>query len=139
METLVIIKPDAIEKEVDGEIITRMRRRGCHLIRAELIVMTRRQANTLYEKFIGEPWAGDLCDFMVSGLSWVMIVDHRYENAIEVMRRMIGADTETPKLPGTIRGDFGESFRRNAIHASDCGPSAEREIRIFFPRFYDAE
>jgi len=139
METLVIIKPDAVERNIDGILMTKLRDRGCFFIKGELILMTRRQANDLYQKFAHETWIDGLIDFMVSGLCWVMVVDHRHENAIAVVRELIGAPLapKPQKLPGTIRGDYGENYRRNVIHGSDSAPEAEREIRIFFPGFYD--
>ena len=142
-ETLALIKPDAVMRGLVGRIITRFEEKGFEFVRLRLVQMGPLQAGQLYAKFAGKPFFNDLIDFMTSGPSIAMILVHLCDaGAVATLRKMAGAVDHRVDLdaaqPGTIRGDFAENFRQNVIHASDSTENAQREIRIFFPDYFDA-
>ncbi|MBN1619088.1 nucleoside-diphosphate kinase [candidate division WOR-3 bacterium] len=128
--TLVIIKPNAVQRELIGEIITRFEKRGLKIIALKLVQITTDMAVKHYREHEGKDFYESLISFITSGPSVAMILEG--ENVIEVVRKMCGATDPMKAEPGTIRGDLGMRIRQNIIHASDSDRSSSREIEIFF-------
>jgi nucleoside-diphosphate kinase len=129
-QTLVIIKPDAIQRHLAGEIISRLERKGLKPVAAKFMQITEQPARRLYEVHERKPFYEGLVRYICSAPVLVMVWEA--ENVIETIRKMMGATSGYDAQPGTIRGDFGCSVRYNLIHGSDSRESAEREIEIFF-------
>jgi len=131
--TLVLLKPDAVERGLAGTIISRFEAKGLTLVALEL---RRLDADTLarhYEEHAGKPFYDDLVAFMSRGPVVAMVVEGP-QDTWEVVRNLIGATNPRNAAPGTIRGDLGILFTENLVHGSDSLASAEREITIFFPK-----
>ncbi len=128
--TLSIIKPDAVAKNVIGQIYTRFENAGLKIIAAKMLHLTKQEAEDFYAVHNSRPFFKDLVKFMTQGP--VMIQVLRGENAIIQNRQLMG-DTDPKKAaPGTIRADFAESIDANAVHGSDSSATAEQEINFFF-------
>ena len=130
--TLILCKPDAVERGLVGEIISRIERKGLTLAAAELRTL---DADTLaehYEEHVGKGFYDDLVAFMSRGPVMAMVVEGPDET-FAIMRTLMGPTNPAAAPPGTIRGDFGTIMTENLIHGSDSDESAEREIGIFFP------
>ncbi len=130
--TLVICKPDAVERGLVGEIIGRLERKGLTIAAAEL---RRLDADTLarhYEEHVGKGFYDDLVAFMSRSPAMVLVVEGP-EDTFAVVRTLMGTTNPREAAPGTIRGDFGLVMTENLVHGSDSNESAEREIGIFFP------
>lgn len=130
--TLVICKPDSVERGLVGEILRRFETKGLRLVAAELRTL---DADTLarhYEEHVGKPFYDGLVEFMSRGPALVAVVEGP-EDTWQVVRDMMGATNPLKAAPGTIRGDLGTLFTENLIHGSDSLESAAREIGIFFP------
>jgi nucleoside-diphosphate kinase len=130
--TLVIAKPDAVERGLVGEIISRFERRGLRVVALEMRMIDEATAARHYEEHHGKPFYGDLMVFITRGPAVLMVVEGP-EDTWKVVRTMMGATNPRDAAPGTIRGDLGIIFTENLIHGSDGPESAEREIGIFFP------
>lgn len=130
--TLVICKPDAVERGLVGEIVSRFERRSLRVVAAELRTITVETAAVHYEEHAGKPFYDDLVAFITRGPAMVMVVEGP-EDTWKVVRTMMGATNPRDAAPGTIRGDLGILFTENLIHGSDSAESAAREIGIFFP------
>jgi nucleoside-diphosphate kinase len=130
--TLVICKPDAVERGVVGEIISRFERRTLRLVAMELRTVDHETAAAHYDEHRDKPFFGELIDFITRSPIVVMIVEGP-EDTWKVVRTMMGATNPRESAPGTIRGDLGILFTENLIHGSDSAESAEREIGIWFP------
>ncbi|MCD9623220.1 nucleoside-diphosphate kinase [Rhabdothermincola salaria] len=130
--TLVICKPDAVERGLVGEIISRLERRNLTLVAAELRTLDADSAGRHYAEHADKPFYGDLVDFITRGPAMVLVVEGP-EDTWKVVRTMMGATNPREAAPGTIRGDLGILFTENLIHGSDSLESAAREIDIFFP------
>jgi len=128
--TLAIIKPDAVEKGVAGEIIARIERAGFTIVGAKMIRMSSAQAGGFYIVHQERPFYGSLCAFMTQGP--VMVIALEGENAIARWRELMGATDPTKAAPRTIRKDFASSIEANAVHGSDSPESAAFEIPYFF-------
>lgn len=128
--TLIIIKPDGIQRQVSGQIISRLERRGFKLIGAKFIHITQELANNLYSVHSGKPFLNGLVKFISSSPSLVMVWEA--DGIIEIFRKMMGATFGCNAETGTIRGDFSCGKRFNLVHGSDSPESAQREIAIFF-------
>jgi nucleoside-diphosphate kinase len=128
--TLVIIKPDAVNRHLAGEIISRLERKGLKLVAAKFIRITEQLARRLYIAHKGKPFYKPLMKFMCSAPVLVMVWEA--DGVIEIVRKMMGATFGYDAAPGTIRGDFGCSGRYNLVHGSDSRKSAQREIKILF-------
>ena len=128
--TLIIIKPDGIQRQVAGQIISRLETRGFKLVGAKLIHITKELANELYSVHQGKPFLKGLVDFISSSPALVMVWEA--EGIIEIFRKMMGATFGCDAETGTIRGDFSCGKRFNLVHGSDSVESAQREIPIFF-------
>jgi len=130
--TLVIAKPDAVERGLVGEIVARFERRGLKVVALEMRLIDEATAARHYEEHHGKPFYGDLLSFITRGPA-VLIVVEGPEDTWKVVRTMMGATNPREADPGTIRGDLGIIFTENLIHGSDSAESAKREIGIFFP------
>lgn len=130
--TLIICKPDAVERALVGEILGRFERKGLKLAAAELRVLDEAILARHYAEHQGKPFYNDLVSFMSRGPVLAAVVEGVPETW-RVVREMMGATDPLRAAPGTIRGDLGNQFTENLIHGSDSADSAEREIAIFFP------
>lgn len=128
--TLSIIKPDAVAKNVIGEIYSRFEKAGLSIVAARMLRLSREQAEGFYAEHKGRPFFPALIDFMTSGPVTVQVLEG--ENAILKNRELMGATNPKNAEPGTIRADFADSIDANAVHGSDSPASATREIAYFF-------
>ena len=130
--TLVIAKPDAVERGLVGEIVARFERRGLKLVALDLRTVDPATAALHYAEHEGKPFYPDLISFITRGPVVAMVIEGP-EDTWKVVRTMMGATNPREAAPGTIRGDLGIIFTENLIHGSDGPESAQREIGIFFP------
>jgi nucleoside-diphosphate kinase len=130
--TLVICKPDAVERGLSGEIIGRIERKGLRLVAAELRLITTEEAGRHYAEHDGKPFYGELVAFITRSPALIMVADGP-EDAFKVVRTLMGATNPVDAAPGTIRGDLALEMGENLVHGSDSTESAAREIEIFFP------
>lgn len=128
--TLSIIKPDAVAKNVIGQIIARFEDAGLSVVGARLMQLTREQAEGFYAVHQERPFFGELVDFMISGPVFVQVLEGK--DAIVKNRDLMGATNPKEADPGTIRADFAESIDANAVHGSDSPETARTEIEFFF-------
>ena len=128
--TLVIIKPDAVQRRLIGEIITRFERRGLRIIAMKLVRIDRPLAERHYAEHRGKPFYEALLEFITTAPAVVMLLEG-YE-AISAVRRMLGATDPAQAEPGTIRADYAMQTRYNLVHGSDAPATAVREISLFF-------
>ena len=128
--SLILIKPDAMERRLAGDILGRIERRGFTLRAGKLIHVSRELGETHYAEHREKPFYGELVDFITSGPTWALVVEG--EGAIATMRRTIGATNPADAEPGTIRGDLAVAMPDNLVHGSDSPESAEREIALWF-------
>ncbi|MHC9511112.1 nucleoside-diphosphate kinase [Kangiella sp. M94] len=128
--TFSIVKPDAVAKNVIGEIYSRFERAGLRIVAAKMIHLSREKAEGFYAEHKERPFFGALVDFMTSGPVMVQVLEG--ENAIKANREIMGATNPAEALRGTIRADYAVSVDENAAHGSDSPESAEREIGYFF-------
>jgi nucleoside-diphosphate kinase len=128
--TLSIIKPDAVAKNVIGEIYGRFEKAGLRIVAARMMQLTPKQAGAFYAVHKERPFYNELVDFMVSGPIMVQVLEG--ENAIKRNREVMGATNPKDAAPGTIRADFAETVDENAVHGSDGPETAEQEIAFFF-------
>jgi nucleoside-diphosphate kinase len=130
--TLVICKPDAVERGLAGEIIARLERKGLRLVAASLRMIDETTAGRHYEEHAGKPFYGDLVTFICRSPSLVLVVEGP-PDTWRIVRTLMGPTDPADAPPGTIRGDLGTVLSENLIHGSDSAESATREIGIFFP------
>lgn len=128
--TLSIIKPDAVAKNVIGEIISRFEKAGLKVVEAKMVQLSREDAEGFYAVHKERPFFNDLVEFMISGPVFVQALEG--ENAIAKNRELMGATNPKEAAPGTIRADFAESIDANAVHGSDAPETAAVEIAYFF-------
>ena len=128
--TLSIVKPDAVARNIIGEIYSRFEKNGLAIVAAKMMRLTGDQAKGFYAEHDGKPFFGDLVAYMTSGPVVVQVLEG--EGAIAKNRELMGATNPADAAPGTIRADFAESVEANAVHGSDSAASAEREIGYFF-------
>jgi nucleoside-diphosphate kinase len=129
--TLVLVKPDGMRRQLAGEVIARLERRGLELRGARLLKIPRSLAQQHYAEHKGKPFYAGLVSFITSGPVLALAV--RGESAIGVVRTMMGATNPVDSEPGTIRGDFALELSENIVHGSDSKASAKRELGLFFP------
>ncbi|HIE34102.1 MAG TPA: nucleoside-diphosphate kinase [Candidatus Altiarchaeales archaeon] len=137
MKTLIIIKPSAVERGIIGEILSRFERQGIRISALRIINMSKKQAEKLYAVHKGKQFYNKLIEHMTSYPVVVAVLDVDFPNpddAIKLVRKIIGVTNPLEADMGTIRGDFGLRIDRNIIHASDSVESAEYEIPIFFSK-----
>ena len=130
--TLVICKPDAVERGLAGEIIRRIEAKGLKLVAAELRTIDAETAGRHYEEHQGKPFFGDLVAFITRSPALLMVVEGP-EDTWKVVRTLMGVTNPKEAAPGTIRGDLAIELTENLVHGSDGPESATREIGIFFP------
>lgn len=130
--TLVICKPDAVERRLVGEIISRLERKGLSVTAAELRTVDADTAARHYAEHAEKPFFGDLVTFIGRSPAMVMIVEGP-DDTVKIVRTLMGSTNPVDAVPGTIRGDLASELQENLIHGSDSPESAEREIAIFFP------
>ena len=130
--TLVICKPDAVERGLVGEIISRFENKGLGVVAAELRSLDEEVLSVHYAEHVEKPFYGDLVAFMSRSPAMVMVVEGP-EETYAAVRSMMGATNPRESAPGTIRGDYGLTVTENLVHGSDSLEAAEREIGIFFP------
>ncbi|WP_417548967.1 nucleoside-diphosphate kinase [Methylophaga sp.] len=128
--TLSIIKPDAVAKNVIGEIYSRFEKAGLSIVAARMVHLTQQQAEGFYAEHKARPFFGDLVSFMTSGPVMIQVLEG--DNAVITHRDLMGATNPADAAPGTIRADFAQSIDENAVHGSDSAESAAREIAYFF-------
>ncbi|MFB0523980.1 MAG: nucleoside-diphosphate kinase, partial [Phycisphaerae bacterium] len=128
--TLIIIKPDAIQRHLAGDIIGRFEKKGLKLVAAKFMQISEELARQLYAVHRGKPFYEGLVNYLSSAPTLVMV--WQAQGVIDITRKMIGATFGYEAQPGTIRGDFSCSRGYNLIHGSDSPESAEREIKLFF-------
>ena len=131
MRTLVLAKPDAVQRGLIGEIVSRIEKKGLRIVALRMLQMDEAMAKSHYAVHEGKPFFGDLVDFITSGPVVAVVVEG--EKAVEVVRTMMGDTDPIKAAPGTIRGDFGLDIGQNLIHGSDSEENAQGEISLFFP------
>jgi nucleoside-diphosphate kinase len=129
--TLVLIKPDAMQRGLAGEILSRFEARGLQVRAARLVAVDRELAERHYAEHREKPFFGELVDFITSAPTLALALEG--EGAIAVARSTMGATNPANASPGTIRGDLALSMPDNLVHGSDSPESAERELRLWFP------
>ena len=130
--TLVIAKPDAVERGLVGEIVTRLEKKGLRLVAAELRTIDAETAGRHYAEHASKPFYGDLVAFITRSSAFVVVVVGP-EDTWKIVRTLMGPTNPADAPPGTIRGDFGTIMTENLVHGSDGPESAAREIELFFP------
>lgn len=128
--TFLMIKPDAVQRNLIGEIISRLENKGLKLVGAKLMSVPKSLAETHYSEHVDKPFYGSLVSFITSAPVFAMVVEG--EDVVSVSRHIIGTTNPTEAAPGTIRGDLGLTVGRNIIHGSDSVESAKREISLWF-------
>ncbi len=128
--TLSIVKPDAVARNLIGEIYSRFEKNGLRIVAARMLRMTPEQAGGFYAEHRERPFFNDLVSYMTSGPVVVQVLEG--EDAVARNRQLMGATNPKNAEPGTIRADFAESVEANAVHGSDSPASAAREIAYFF-------
>jgi nucleoside-diphosphate kinase len=130
--TLSILKPDAVAKNVIGQIYTRFEGAGLKVVAAKMAHLSRGEAEAFYAVHKARPFFNDLVSFMISGPVMIQVLEG--ENAIAKNRELMGATDPKKAAPGTIRADFAQSIDANAVHGSDAPETAATEIAYFFPQ-----
>jgi nucleoside-diphosphate kinase len=128
--TLVLIKPDAVQRKLAGEILGRFERRGLEIREARLLTVDRALAEEHYAEHVEKPFFGELVEFITSGPTLALVLAG--ESAISVVRTTMGATNPANAAPGTIRGDLSLAMPDNLVHGSDAPESAAREIALWF-------
>jgi nucleoside-diphosphate kinase len=128
--TLILIKPDAVDRALAGEILARIERRGFRVVAGKLMRVSRDLGERHYGEHREKPFFGELVEFITSAPTWALVVEG--EGAVATLRKTIGATNPVDAEPGTIRGDLATSMPDNLVHGSDSPLSAEREIALWF-------
>ncbi len=128
--TLSIVKPDAVARDLIGEIYSRFEKNGLKIVAAKMLRLSEAQAQGFYAEHDGKPFFADLVAYMTSGPVMVQVLEG--DDAVAKNRRLMGATNPQEADPGTIRADFAESLEANAVHGSDSTTSAAREVAYFF-------
>jgi len=129
--TLILAKPDAVERALSGEILATFERRGFKLVAARFLTADRSLGETHYAEHSEKPFFGELVDFITSGPTLAFVLEG--EGAIATARKAIGATNPADADPGSLRGRFALAMPNNLVHGSDSPESAEREIALWFP------
>ena len=129
--TLILVKPDAFERALTGEVIARFERKGLRLVALKLMQVNVELAERHYGEHAGKPFFPELVEFITRGPLVALVLEG--EGAIEAARQVIGATNPLEAAPGSIRGDFATEITFNLVHGSDSPNSAAREIELFFP------
>jgi nucleoside-diphosphate kinase len=129
--TLILVKPDAFERQLTGEVIARFERKDLQIVGLKLMQVDVELAERHYGEHSGKPFFGELVEFITRGPLVALVLEG--EGAIEAARQVIGATNPLEAAPGSIRGDFATEITFNLVHGSDSPNSAAREIELFFP------
>lgn len=129
-QTLFIVKPDAVNRGLVGEVILRFERKGFKIIKLKMLTFTKEMAQKFYSDHSSKPFFGELVSFITSGRVVVAVIEGN--NAIATTRIMIGLTKSFEAAPGSIRGDFGLGLTDNIVHASDSKESFEKEVKVVF-------
>jgi len=129
-QTLIIIKPDAVKRDLVGEILSRFEKRGFSISKLKMFYFTTEMAEQFYSVHSSKPFFGELVSFITSGRVAAAIIEG--ENVINMTREIIGKTNPKEASPGTIRGDFGNGILENSIHASDSRESFDKEVNVVF-------
>jgi nucleoside-diphosphate kinase len=129
--TLILVKPDAFERRLTGEVIARFENKGLTIAALKHMTVERDLAERHYDEHRDKPFFGELVEFITGGPLVAMVLDG-YE-AVAAARQLIGATNPLEAAPGSIRGDFGLEVQTNLVHGSDSDESAAREVALFFP------
>jgi nucleoside-diphosphate kinase len=129
--TLILIKPDAFERRLTGEVISRFERKGMSIVALKLMTADEETANVHYEEHADKPFFGELVEFITGGPLVALVLEG--QNAVKAARQLIGATDPIEADAGSIRGEYGTEVTFNLAHGSDSPESAEREIGIWFP------
>jgi nucleoside-diphosphate kinase len=129
--TLILVKPDAFEQGLTGEILTRFERKGLRPVAMKLMEVDEEFANLHYAEHVEKPFFGELIAFITRGALVAMVLEG--EQAVDAARQVIGATDPLEAAPGSIRGDFATEVTFNLVHGSDSDESARREIELWFP------
>ena len=129
-QTFVMVKPDAVQRNLVGEIITRFENKGLKIVGLKMLQITRELAEGHYEEHRGRLFSESLVEYIIS--SPVVAIALEGKDAVDKVREMMGATNPLTAAPGTIRGDFGMDIGRNIVHSSDSLASAARELDLFF-------
>ena len=132
--TFVMAKPDAVERGLVGEIVSRIERKGLRLVAAELRTASTELAEQHYAEHAEKPFYGELVAFLTRSPVFAMVVEGPNDDTWELCRILIGKTQVTDAQPGSIRGDFATTTNENLVHGSDGPESAEREIGLWFPQ-----
>lgn len=130
--TLLMIKPDAVERRLVGEVVGRMERKGLKLVALEMQHLTRERAEDLYSVHQGKHFFEELVNFITRGPIVALVLEGK--DCIALVRKLMGATNPLNAEPGSIRGDFAYDFTENIVHGSDSPESAAREIPVLFPK-----
>jgi nucleoside-diphosphate kinase len=129
-KTLVLIKPDAVQRGLAGEILGRFERRGLEIREARLLTVERSLAEEHYAEHREKPFFGELVEFITSAPTLALVLEG--ESAISVVRTTMGSTNPAESAPGTIRGDLALAMPNNLVHGSDSPESAQREVALWF-------
>src|SRR5687767_15732233 len=129
--TLILVKPDAFERRLTGEILARFERKGLTIVAMKYLTVERDLAERHYAEHAERPFFGDLVDFITGGPLVALVLEGH--EAVTAARQVIGATNPLEASPGSIRGDFGLEVQTNLVHGSDSPDSAGRETDLFFP------
>lgn len=129
--TLILVKPDAFERNLTGEIVARFERKGLKIAALKHMTVDRETAERHYAEHSEKPFFGDLVEFITGGPLVAMVLEGH--EAVAAARQVIGATNPVEAAPGSIRGDLGLEVQTNLVHGSDSAESAEREASLFFP------
>ena len=132
-ETLVLIKPDGVKRQICGEILTRYERKGLIIKAMKLLQTPKELAQEHYAEYKDKPFFGELVDFITSGPVLAFVLAGK--NAVTSVRTINGATNPVDATPGSIRGDYALTMDSNVVHASDSVDSAAREIHLWFPEY----
>ena len=128
--TLVLLKPDAVQRGLAGEIISRLEKTGLKITGMKLMQVSQELANEHYGEHVGKPFFDGLVSFITSGPIIAMALEGN--GAVAIVRKTMGATNPADSPPGTVRGDYGIDIGRNLVHGSDSAESAKREVALFF-------
>jgi len=128
--SLVLIKPDAMQRGLAGEVISRLEKKGLKIVAMEMLQMDKALAERHYAIHEGKAFFSDLVDFIIS--SPIIAIVFQGKNAVEIIRQAMGETDPAKARPGTIRGDLGVDIGHNLIHGSDSGENSSKEIALFF-------
>lgn len=128
--SFIMVKPDGVQRNLVGEIVSRFEKKGFKLVGAKLMTVSKELAEEHYGEHKERPFFGELVDFITSSPVFAMVWEG--ENVIATARQMMGKTNPVDAAPGTIRGDFGVTMGKNVIHGSDSPESAQREINLWF-------